>query len=132
MSEPHLYTGQPGIYGHDRDARNLPLGLVSPGDVRELNEPLDHHWLPLEGNEELQASLVERREAERLEAERLVRGEDLSEEGSGEGESSPDTSPPPLPLPSRRRRPADSDAGTPAVTAPDTTTPVSGSEENAQ
>jgi hypothetical protein len=96
MSEPHLYTGHRGMYPHDRDARDLPLGLLSPGDVRELDEPLDQHWVPLEGNEELRALLLAQLEAERKAAEDAESGTEDGESADGASDGAQ--------LPRRQRR----------------------------
>lgn len=33
-------------YPFDRDAEGRPVGAVQPGDVRDLDEPLDWQWAP--------------------------------------------------------------------------------------
>lgn len=34
------------VYPFDRDATGQPLGEVQPGDVRDLDRPLDWQWVP--------------------------------------------------------------------------------------
>ncbi len=43
-----VYTGSPGMYPMLRDARDIPVGTVAPGDVRDLDEAPDTAWVPLD------------------------------------------------------------------------------------
>lgn len=44
-----VFTGTGGrMYPESRDARNVPVGAVEPGDVRDLDGPLDGDWAPCE------------------------------------------------------------------------------------
>lgn len=44
---PFVFSGAYGRhYPESRDAQNLPVGQVEPGDTRDLNEPLDGDWTP--------------------------------------------------------------------------------------
>ncbi len=50
------FTGlTPMEYPFDRDATGRPLGSVQPGDVRDLDKPLDWQWTPA-GSEDEPAS----------------------------------------------------------------------------
>lgn len=41
------FTGlTPMTYPESRDAAGIPIGTVQPGDIRDLDEPLDHLWVP--------------------------------------------------------------------------------------
>jgi hypothetical protein len=119
----HFYTGHAGTYPHHRDARDLPIGYVEPGDIRDLDldEPLDHHWVPVSEGEDLLALLLAQREAGRAGAGGDPGGED-SEEAAGQQRGR-----------SRRPRPDESTVP-PPLTPPDTTTDAgaAGSEENAE
>jgi len=43
----HQFTGPyPLTYPESRDARGIPVGTAGPGDVRDLDEPLDQWWAP--------------------------------------------------------------------------------------
>jgi hypothetical protein len=105
----HVYTAPyPGVFPHQRDGLNVPLGHVEPGDIRELDEPLDHRWR--EATDEDRAALAERTEQRRVAA--LIAGlkaEGLSDEeieqvlaaGAEDGEQGAST-PPALPKRSKR------------------------------
>jgi hypothetical protein len=41
------------VYPESRDSRGVNLGLVTPGDIRDLDEAPDGMWLPLSEDEEL-------------------------------------------------------------------------------
>ena len=43
-----VYTGSPGMYPMLRDARDVPVGAVAPGDIRELDEAPGTSWTPLD------------------------------------------------------------------------------------
>lgn len=105
----HLYTGPSGLYPHHKDAQSVPIGAVEPGDVRDTGEPLDPAWLPVEGNEDLRALLLARREEERKAAE-----PDAGTDGEMEGESGSgdeNAGSPPLPRRTRRTTPPDETPG---------------------
>ena len=43
------FTGPYGrTYPESRDAANIPVGQVEPGDTRDLDAPLDGDWRPAE------------------------------------------------------------------------------------
>lgn len=47
-----FFTGLTAMtYPESKDAAGQPLGTVQPGDVRDLDEPLDHLWVPASGGE---------------------------------------------------------------------------------
>jgi hypothetical protein len=48
MSEFRFSGAYPRHYPESRDAQNLPVGQVEPGDTRDLDEPLDGDWTPAE------------------------------------------------------------------------------------
>lgn len=112
----HFYTGTSGHYPMGRDTSGLLLGAVEPGDVRDLDEAPDPAWLPVEGNEELLAPLLGRRQG--------PADGGSAETGTEDGDTPPaDDS---TPLPRRKRKDAGDGTGT-----PDTTTAGdSGSEES--
>jgi hypothetical protein len=85
-------------YPENRDAAGFPLGLVNPGDVRDLDEAPDHLWLPLSDEEEQQ----------RLAG--LAAAETATPAGAGAGE--PDDSP------------GGGDPGTPPPAAPQPAPPA--------
>jgi hypothetical protein len=64
-----------------RDARNIPLGEVQPGDIRDLDEPLDGNWRP--ATDEDRAALASR-EAGRSEPAKTGSGGSSDDEGTGD------------------------------------------------
>jgi hypothetical protein len=58
----HFYAGPPGRAVGLRDAENLPVGDVEPGDVRPFTEAPSPEWLPVDGNED-HAALAAGRDA---------------------------------------------------------------------
>jgi hypothetical protein len=45
----YVGPGGPRTYPESRDAYGVPLGLVKPGDVLELDQAPDQFWAPYEG-----------------------------------------------------------------------------------
>jgi len=46
----YTYTGPERTYPESRDAYQVPVGTVKPGDVLELAETLDQDWREYEGD----------------------------------------------------------------------------------
>jgi hypothetical protein len=46
----YTYTGPERTYPESRDAYQVPVGTVKPGDVLELTGPLDQDWREYEGD----------------------------------------------------------------------------------
>ena len=44
----YRYTGSPGMYPQGRDTQDRPIGAVTTGDVRDLDEAPDSSWVPAE------------------------------------------------------------------------------------
>lgn len=55
MSEFRYSGAYARHYPESRDARDLPIGEVQPGDTRELDEPLDGDWTPAEDDKSRKA-----------------------------------------------------------------------------
>ena len=62
MPEPFFYTGPEGTVPALRDARNLPVGVVRPGDIREFETVPGPSWVPVAGNEDHLGHLAAQRE----------------------------------------------------------------------
>ena len=55
----YRYTGPPGMYPQGRDTHDHPIGTVDTGDVRDLSEPPDTSWVPLESLEAIRWQYAE-------------------------------------------------------------------------
>ena len=44
----YRYTGSPGMYPQGRDTQDRPIGTVTTGDERDLDEAPDSSWVPAE------------------------------------------------------------------------------------
>jgi hypothetical protein len=80
-------------YTEGRDSAGHHLGLVEPGDIRDLDEAPDQHWH--ETTDEDRAALAAREAAEAAPQEAAAGGDgqDGSEGESGEPPADPETPP---------------------------------------
>jgi hypothetical protein len=80
----HFYAGPPGRAVGLRDAENLPVGDVEPGDVRPFAEPPSPEWLPVEGNED-HAALAAGRDARDARVRAAIQAASAGTGGGDEG-----------------------------------------------
>ena len=79
----------PMTYPEGKDSQNRNLGLVAPGDIRDLDEPPDRWWRDVTGEDQarLEAEAAERAAAE---AEAALRAaEQAAEEAAGDENGEP-------------------------------------------
>lgn len=72
----HVYTGYGHIYPESKDASGAWIGTVEPGDIRDLDEPLDYWWR--EATDEDREALLRRAEAQFAEQAAALAAEGLS------------------------------------------------------
>lgn len=106
----HTYSG-PGdrVYPETRDARGQHLGMVEPGEIRDLDQAPDHLWHETtdEDRAARTAVLAEREQAARDAEESGAEGGTAAEGSSGGQPENPPQDP--APKTGRRRAAGDSD-----------------------
>lgn len=120
----HTFTGpNEGQYPGERDLAGQPLGMVGPGDIRDLEGPLDHQWRETTGEDrEALAARLAAAEAKKdggAEARVVEHPADGTLSPPVENPATPAAAPPAVPA-------AVPAASAPAIAGPAGTTPQEG------